>query len=167
MKRFDALVVHVDEPDVVERLQAKMRRIVIDAEALVALELVEEALKRDAIKQILARVQFETDVDALILVRVEDRLPAASQLVERGFYETGRKRRPGIEERPGERARKTDMNIKAHVAACFRGERHLLGRPFLPRLRVAAYMFGGERVESLIVHGIDRDELALQVGRDS
>src|SRR5579864_8875283 len=87
MKRFDALVVNVDEPDVVERLQAKMRRIVIDAAALVALELVEEALKRDAIKQILARVQFESDVDALILVRVEDRLPAASQLVERGFYE--------------------------------------------------------------------------------
>ena len=50
MKGFDPLVVDINEADVVERLQAKMRRIVIDAAALVALELVEEALERDAIE---------------------------------------------------------------------------------------------------------------------
>jgi hypothetical protein len=50
MKGFDALVVNVDEPDIVERLQAEMRRIVIDAAALVALELVEEPLERHAVK---------------------------------------------------------------------------------------------------------------------
>ena len=49
----------------------------------------------------------------------------------------------------------------------FRCERYLLGRPFLARLGIAAHMFGGEGVESLIVHGVDRDKLALQVGRGS
>src|SRR5450432_947356 len=108
-------------------------------------------------------MKFEGDVDALILVRVEDWLPAAGELVEGGFNEARWERRPRIKERPSERARKSHMGLETHVAACFRGEGNLLGRPLLPRLRIAADMFGGERVESLIINGIDRDELALQV----
>ena len=87
MKGFDALVINVDEPDIVERLQAKMRRVVIDAAALVTVELVEEALEGDAVEKILARMQFEADVDAVILMRVEDWLPASGELVERGVDE--------------------------------------------------------------------------------
>ena len=56
-------------------------------------------------------MQFEGDVDALILMRVEDWPPAAGELVERGFDETGRERRPRIKEWPSEGARKSDVGI--------------------------------------------------------
>ena len=42
---------------------------------------------------------------------------------------------------------------------------HLLHRPFLARLRVAAHLGRGERVEAGVVGGMDRDQLALQMGR--
>src|SRR5262249_30208274 len=40
VKRLDPLVIDVDEADVVERLQPEVRRVVVDAAAFVALELV-------------------------------------------------------------------------------------------------------------------------------
>ena len=56
-------------------------------------------------------MQFEGDVDALILMRLEDWPPAAGELVERGFDKTGRERRPRIKEWPSEGARKSDVGI--------------------------------------------------------
>ena len=55
------------------------------------------------------------------------------------------------------------MGVEAHVAAGFRGKRHLLGRPLLARLGIASHLLGGEGIEGLVVDGVHRHELALQM----
>ena len=139
VKGLDALVIDVDEPDIVEVLQAEMRRVVVDAAALVPADLVEEALVGRAVEEILAGMQLEANVDADLVVHVEDRPPAPGELLERGLDQIGGPRRPGIEERPGERAGEGHVRVEAEIAAGPRPELDLLDRPFLALLRVAAH----------------------------
>ena len=157
MKRLDPLVVDVDEADIVEVLQAEVRRVVVDAAALVAAEPVEEALVGRAVEEVLAGVKLEADVDAELVVEVEDRLPALGELVEGGVDQTGRARRPRIEERPGERAGEGDVRVEAEIAARPRRELHLLDRPFLALLRVAPHLRRGEGVEGIVKDRVDRN----------
>ena len=76
VKRLDALVVDVEEGEIVELLQHEMRGIVEDVAALVALQRLEEALEGRAVENVLARMDFIADVDARFVEGVEDRLPA-------------------------------------------------------------------------------------------
>ena len=144
-----------------------MRRVVVDAAALVAVELVEEALERRAVEQVLARMELEADVDALLVVRVEDRPPALGEFVERGVDQAFGPRRPGIEERPGERAGEGDLGVRGRgcgwpcAASVTCSTAHSWRAFGLPRT-----CGRGERVEPVVIDRIDRHELALQVGRE-
>ena len=64
----------------------------------------EEHLEGDAVMQVFARMDLVADIDAVVVGMVEDRLPAAGQLIEGCLDEAGRTLRPRIEERPGQRA---------------------------------------------------------------
>ncbi len=61
----DALVIEVDELDIVELLQHEVRRVVVDAAARMVVEPLEEHLEGHAVHHIFARMQLEADVDAV------------------------------------------------------------------------------------------------------
>ena len=57
------------------------------------------------------------------------------------------------------------MGRQAKVAAGGQRLLHLIHRPFLPRLGIAAHGGRGKAVERRVIGRMDRDQLALQVGR--
>ncbi|MNL28787.1 hypothetical protein D3C87_1504470 [compost metagenome] len=75
------------------------------------LHAIEEHLVGDAIVQVFAGVNFVADVDARLVEGVEDRRPAAGQLVEGLFDQPSRALWPGVEIGPGQRARKGRMRV--------------------------------------------------------
>src|SRR5579863_4222832 len=87
VERLDPLMVDVDEFEVVELLQYEMRRVVVDRATLVALDRIEEALERRSVEQVLAGMELVADIDAGVVERVEDRLPAFGEFRERRFDE--------------------------------------------------------------------------------
>ena len=60
---------------------------------------VEEHLERVAVEHILGRMDLEAEIDALILIGVEDRLPAPALLGEAFLDQAGGALRIGIEDR--------------------------------------------------------------------
>jgi hypothetical protein len=105
------------------------------------------------------------DVHAVGVERVQDRLPTPGQLVERGLDQARRPRRPGVEVGPGERAGEGDVGAEAEP---FRGDgrvTHLIDRPCLARLGVAAHLGRRKRVEALVIGRMHGDQLALEMGR--
>jgi len=162
----DALVVDVDEVEVVELLQHEVRGVVIDAAARVAADALEQHLERRAVHDVLIRMQLEADVDAGVVVGVEDRLPAPGELVERGLDQSGRARRPGVHVGPRQPSRERHAGLQAEILRGLRGSQQLLHRPALAGLRVAAHRWCGEAVEARVVGGMHRDELPLQVRRE-
>ena len=165
MEGLDALVIDVDEGEVVELLQKEMRRVVVDVAALVALHRVEEHLEGGAVEHVLARMDLEADVDAGGVIGVEDRLPAAAELGKRLVDQAGRALRPRIEIGKGERAGERDRSREPEMLRRLGGVHDLLDRPFLPRLWIVVVLRGSERVEAGVVGRMHGDELALQMRR--
>lgn len=93
-------------------------------------------------------------------------------LVEMAFAELGkghfdkacRALRPRINEGPRKRAGESRMALEAKMLRGFRRALQLIDRPFLPRLRFAAQFSRCETVEHFVIDGVNRDELALNVG---
>ena len=106
------------------------------------------------------------DVDAGGVERIQDRTPAARQLVERSLDQAGGPLRPRIQIRPGERAGERRVRLEPEMLRSARGLEHLLHRPLLPRLRIAAHLLGREAVERFVVRGMHGDQLALQMRRE-
>src|SRR5690606_27128025 len=105
VKCLDPLVIEVDELEIIELLQHEVTRIEQDVRAPMAADRVEEALERDTVVQVLARMDLEADVDARFVERVEDRPPTPRELREAFLDETGGPLRPRIHRVPQERAR--------------------------------------------------------------
>jgi hypothetical protein len=55
---------------------------------------------------------------------------------------------------------------QAQVLRGLGGQHQLVDRPFRARLRIAAHLRGGEAVKRLVIGRMDRDQLALQMGRE-
>ena len=120
VEHADARVVDVDEGEIVELLQHEMAWIVQDVAARMVAGPLEEHLERDAVVQILAGMDFVADVDARLVERVQDRLPARRQFVERGFDQAGRTLRPRIDVRPRQRAGERRVRGQPEIAARLR-----------------------------------------------
>ncbi len=58
------------------------------------------------------------------------------------------------------------MRIETQIARGLGASYDLLDRPFLPLLRLAVNCRRREGIEGLVIGGMDRDELALQMGRE-
>ena len=108
-------------------------------------------------------MDFEAGVDAVFLEGVEDRTPAARQLVERRLDEAGRPLRPGIDVGPRQGAGEGSVLGKPEPARRARRTLDLLDRPRGPRGGVAADFGRGERIERGVVRGMHGHQLALQV----
>src|SRR5690606_6630695 len=72
VESFDPLVIDVDEGEVVEGHQQEVRRIVVDGAAGMTVECVQEHLERCAIEDVLAGMDLEGDVAAILVEYVED-----------------------------------------------------------------------------------------------
>src|SRR5919106_1071996 len=90
VERLDPLVVDVDEAEIIELLQEKMARVVVDAAARMVADPLEEHPEGGAVHQVLARMDLKADVDAVLVERVEDRPPAPCKLGKRGVDQAGR-----------------------------------------------------------------------------
>ena len=147
VKGEDALVVEIDELEIVQLLQHEMRRVVVDAAALVVADALEQHLERDAVHDVFAGVQLEGDVDADFVGIVEDGLPALGEFVERGLDQAGGTLRPRIDERPDERAGEGRHRLQAEVGAGLERRLHLVHRPLVAGGLVAAHRGRREAVE--------------------
>ena len=140
VEHLDALVIDVDEAEIVHALLDEVAGVVVDVAALVAADRVEEHLEGVAVEHVLARMDFEAEIDAVVVVGIEDRLPAPRLLGEAVLDQPGGPLRIGIEIGPGERAGEGHMlgrgrSWRETLAALL----HLLGRPLPPLLRIAAH----------------------------
>src|SRR5262245_10103637 len=105
-------------------------------------------------------------VYACLVISIEDRLPAPGELVECRLDQARRALRPRIEIGPRERAGERDARRQSQSPRCGRGIHELLNGPGLPRLRIAFHLSRSESVECLVIGGMHRDELALEMGRE-
>ena len=165
VERRDAVVVEVDERQIVHRLQQKVRRVVVDPRARMVCDGGQEPLPACPVKDIFAGVQFKPDVDAGIVIGVQDRQPAAGQFGKGGLNQACRALRPGVQIGERKRSGETDRPGQAQIAGGGRGLGDLIHRPGLPRLRIAVHRSGRKGVEGRIIGRVHGDQLALQVGR--
>src|SRR5215468_2913115 len=100
MKHFDSWVIEINKCQVVQLLKDEVTRVEQDVTALVFPDTVQKHLKRDAVVEIFARVQFETQIHANFVKGIENRFPALGQFLESGLNQTARTLRPGIDVGP-------------------------------------------------------------------
>src|SRR5690606_8558729 len=160
------LVIEVDELEIVELLQHEVTRIEQDVRAPMAADRVEEALERDTVVQVLARMDLEADVDARFVERVEDRPPTPRELREAFLDETGGPLRPRIHRVPQERPREGRVRLEPEMRARARRSLELTGRPLAPAARIVAHGRMRERREERRIGRMNGDELALQMRRE-
>ena len=115
VKSLDALVVEVDERDVVEPLLDEVAGVIVDVAAAMIADRGKELFERLPVENVLAGMQLKSNVDALFVEGVEDRLPAPRKLVERRLDEMAGALRPRIDIGPRERTteRLRDLEPKA------------------------------------------------------
>ena len=130
-----------------------------------AVHLVEEAFERNAVVQVLARMDLVAAVDARVLEHVEDRPPTRREFLEAGIHQTRRALRPRVHHGPQQRARERDVRREAQVGAGLRRELALLDGPLGAFRRLAVKFGGREAVEEAVVGGMHGDQLAFEVGR--
>jgi len=104
VKALDALMVDVDERDIVQSLLDEVARVIVDGAARMIADGGQELLERFAVENVLAGVQLKSNVDARFVEGVKDGGPTATKLLEGRFDEVARTLRPGIAIGPGERA---------------------------------------------------------------
>src|ERR1700730_17821063 len=107
MKHADALVVVIDEREVIDTLQDEMTRVVKHAAPTMSLELLEETLEGHAVVQVFTRVDFVTQVDAGFVEALQNGSPTPCQFGESFFDQTGRPLWPWIGHWPKQRARES------------------------------------------------------------
>ena len=163
MEGADALVIEVDEFEIVELLQQEVTRVVVDAASRMVVHTIQQHLERRAVKHIFTRVQFERDVASRVVERIEDRAPAFCELIERRLDQPGRTLWPRIQIRPRQRTGETGHRRQAEIPRCLGGPQHLLHRPLLSRFWIALHGVRRERIERFVVHRMHCDELSLQV----
>ena len=99
-----------------------------------------------------------------LLVGVEDGPPAPGQLVEGLLHKAGGTLGIGVEVGPGQGAREGDAGGQAHPAGGLGAHQHLVHRPGLAGLGIAAHGGGDPAVEHLVIGRVHRHQLALHVG---
>src|SRR5258707_5938128 len=164
VKHFYAVVIEIDEFEIVELVQDEMAWIEQDVAAGMILQPLQKHFEGDAVVQIFAGVNFEANVHAGFVERVENWLPTRGEFVECGFDQSSGALRPGIKIGPRERARKRDVRFHAEICGSFCSEHQLFDGPCLAGSGISVNAGRGETVECRVVCGMDGDELALQMG---
>src|SRR5262245_56316905 len=103
VKHLDAFVIDVNVFQIVELLQDEVAGIVKNIAALVPANGLGENFEGDAVVQVLAGMDFETEVDADRVKNVENWSPAFCELVKGSLDQPRRTLRPRVEIRPCQR----------------------------------------------------------------
>jgi len=160
-----AIMVNIEKADIIHLLQVQMAGVIEDRRARVMIDRREEPLERDAVVEVLAGVKFIAQVDAVISAGIEDRPPAAGQFGKALLDQPGGALRPRIDRVPQQRTRECRHRREPEAAAGAGAEDHLLGGPALLLGGAGGAQGGGEEPgEQIAVGGVDRDQLALDVG---
>ncbi|MNL44730.1 hypothetical protein D3C87_1673240 [compost metagenome] len=159
-----ALVVDIDEIKIIHRLKHEVRGIIKDVGAGMIAGRLQKTLEGNAVMQVFAGMQLVAEIDAILLECIENGRPALAEFSKGHFDKTCGALRPGINERPRQRAGKTRMALEAQMLRGFRRALQLVDRPFLTRLRSAAQFGGRKTVEHLVIGRMNSDELALNMG---
>ena len=112
---LDALVIDIDEREVIELLQYVVTWIEQNVRAALSarsVQTLKKTLERHTVVQIFTRMQFVRDVHADFVERIENRCPAARQFIEGLLDETCRTLRPRVHIRPCECAGKRHMRVE-------------------------------------------------------
>ncbi len=165
MKHADAFAVDVEEGEVIELLEYEVTGVVEDVAARMVADALQKHLEGDTVVQVFAGVELEAEVDALLVVKIEDGLPAARELGECGIDEAGGTLRPGIEIGPRECAGEGADFGEAETARGPRGKLELRDGPRRACAFVAADCRRSEGVEQIVIGGVRGDELAEHVRR--
>ena len=157
MEHLDALVIDVDVVQIVELLQHEVAGIIEQIGAGMVFHPLEEHLVGDAIMQVFTRMDFVAEIDPVLVKGIQDRQPAARQLVKCFLHQTRRTLRERVEEGPGERAGESRVLGQPEVVRGLGGPLQLLHGPFLSRLGVAMHRCGGKTVQHGVVNRMRRD----------
>src|SRR5581483_1869584 len=115
VKHLDSRVIDIDEFQIVELLQHEMAGIKKDIAALVAAKPVEKHLEGHSVVEVLAGMNFETEIHTNFIEFIQDRPPALCELIEGRVYQSGRTLRPGIEVGPRQSSRKRGMRVQPEI----------------------------------------------------
>ena len=107
MKCAHPVVIDIQEAQIIHLLQDHVARIVEYVRPLMPSHHFKKPVEGCAIVQVLARMQFVANIHARLIKRVENRLPAPTQLLKRLIDQPRRPLRPRIKERPRQRATET------------------------------------------------------------
>ncbi len=88
--------IDIDISDIVQLLQDKMRGIVENMHAWMIAGSCQETLKGHAVVQVLAGMNLEGQIDAVLLGHIEDGPPAFRQFLKAQLDQSSRALRPGI-----------------------------------------------------------------------
>ena len=113
MERLDALVVVIDEREVVELLQHEVAGVIENARGLVATHGIEESLERHAIVQVFARMDLVAQRNAGFAEHIEHRAPAAREFLESHLHQSRRALRPRIHHGPQQCAGKRGVCLES------------------------------------------------------
>ncbi len=163
MEGAHPFVIDVQEGKVIHLLQDHVAGVVQNVGALVATDHPEEALEGCAVVQIFAGVQFVADIDAGLVEGIQNRQPAPAQFLKSLIDQPRRPLRPGIEERPRQRARKSRVRIQAQVAAGFGRKKQLVRRPRLAGFHVACQLRRRKAFQQCVEGRVAGHQLPLQV----
>src|SRR5258708_691112 len=166
MKHLDAIVIGVDEAQIVHALLDVVTGVVIDVAALMTADRVEEHVESVTVEDVLAGVDFEAEVDAVLVIDVEDRLPATALFREAFLDQPRRPLRIGIEIRPGERAGEAHVLVQPKASRNASRRFHLVGGPQATLFRIAANGGRALTVEHGVISRMNRHHLALKMGRE-
>src|SRR5262249_46476542 len=103
VKAFDAVMVQIDERNVVQSLFDEVAGVIVDRAARMIADRGKELLERFAVENVLAGMELKPNIDARFVKCVEDGRPALGELVESGFNEMARALRPRVAKGPGQR----------------------------------------------------------------
>jgi hypothetical protein len=163
MEHLDAGVIKIYELEIVELLQQKMAGVVEQVAARVLPNAIQKHFERRSIVQVLARMNFKTEIDSGFVKGVEDRKPSLCKFIEGGFDQTGGALRPGIDIGPRQRAGKRHVGFQAEVRRSPRRTMQLLDGPGFACLRIAMEALRREAVKHCIVSRVTGNKLSLQM----
>ncbi len=153
-----------DKLHVVNALIAEVARVVVEAKRRMAADHFDGALGAGDVERDLGRVDLQRELDAELLVFVEDRLPSRGEILEALVNPRLRHGREAVEVRPDAGAGEAVDDLHAEILGALRGADHFLRSAFADAVgfAVAPHM-GGEDglvpLVNLVANGLS-DEVA-------
>src|SRR6266850_1568840 len=122
VKHLDAVVIQIEEFQIIELLQHEMTRVKQHIAPWMIAGALQKHLERDPIVQIFAGMDLEAQIHSRFVKGIQDGTPARGQLFKRSFNQPSGPLRPRINVRPCQRPGKCNMRRKSQIGGRARRE---------------------------------------------